>query len=82
MWKWLDVLFGRSMAGKDESLHADMADELRRNRRQGSDAAALLMVPGIADPGDEALGPGPGASGAGEPGGIDGGSCGGSCGAV
>lgn len=82
MWKWLDVLFGRSMAGKDESLHADMADELRGKRRQGSDAAALLMVPGIADPGDEASGPGSGASGAGEPGAIDGGSCGGSCGAV
>lgn len=73
MWKWLQTLFGGSA---DATLGDDMAEEVRRKRRDGSDSSALLMMPVV---GSE--GPDTDASGSdGGAGGSDGGSCGASCG--
>ena len=75
MWKWLQTLFERSP--DDATLRDDVADEVRRKRRDGSDGAALLMMmPAVGSEGSDgdASGGGAGAS--------DGGGCGASCGSA
>ena len=74
MWKWLQTLFGGSV---DEAiLRDDVADEVRRKRRDGSDSSALLMMPAVAPDGsDTDASDGDGGAGA-----SDGGACGASCG--
>lgn len=78
MWKWLQTLFGKSV--DEATLRDDVAGELRKRRRDGSDGAALLMVPGVA--GGDASGSDTDASGGadGGAGAFDGGGCGASCG--
>jgi len=76
MWKWLQTLFGGS--GDEATLGDDMAEEVRRKRRDGSDSSALLMMPAVGS-----KEPDPDSSGSdGGAGGSDGGSCGASCGAA
>ena len=73
MWKWLQTLFARST---DEAIRDNMAEEVRKKRRDGSDAAALMMMPAVGPEGSDTDAPdsdgGAGAS--------DGGVCGASCG--
>lgn len=74
MWKWLQTLFGGS-AG-EVTLSDDVAEEVRRKRRDGSDSSALLMMPAVGPDGSDPDGSGSdgGASAS------DGGGCGASCG--
>ena len=74
MWKWLQTLFGGS--ANEATLGDDLAEEVRRKRRDGSDSAALLMMPAVAPDGSDT----DASHGDGGAGGSDGGSCGASCG--
>ena len=71
MWKWLQTLFG---SADEAALRDDVAEEVRRKRRDGSDSAPLLMLPAVAPEGSDASGSDGGA------GASDGGVCGASCG--
>lgn len=74
MWKWLQTLFGGS-AG-EATLGDDVAEEVRRKRRDGSDSSALLMMPAVGPSGSDTD-----ASGSdGGAGASDSGGCGASCG--
>ena len=74
MWKWLQTLFGGS-AG-EATLGDDVAEEVRRKRRDGSDSSALLMMPAVGPDRSETD-----ASGSdGGAGASDSGGCGASCG--
>lgn len=77
MWKWLQTLIGKS--ADEATLRDDMAEEVRRKRRDGSDGAALLMMPAVGPEGSDtdASGSDGGAGGGGV---SDGGGCGASCG--
>ena len=74
MWKWLQTLFGGS--ADEATLRDDMAGEVRRKRRDGSDSSALLMMPAVA-PGESDI---DGSGSDGGAGASDGGGCGASCG--
>ena len=74
MWKWLQTLFGAS--ADEATLGDDVADEVRRKRRDGSDSSALLMMPAVAPDGSDT----DGSDGDGGTGASDGGACGASCG--
>ncbi len=74
MWKWLRTMFAAS--ADEATLGDDMAEEVHRKRRDGSDSSALLMMPAVAPDGSDT-------DAAGSDGGAgvsDGGSCGASCG--
>ena len=74
MWKWLQTLFGGS--ADEATLGDDMAEEVRRKRRDGSDSSALLMMPAVApNRSENDLSDSDGGAGS-----SDGGSCGASCG--
>ena len=73
MWKWLQTLFGGH--ADEATLGGDMAEEVRRKRRDGADSSALLMMPAVAPDGSDTD-----ASDSDGDGGSDGGSCGASCG--
>lgn len=74
MWKWLQALFGGS--DNETALSDDVAEEVRRKRRDGSDSSALLMVPAVGPKGSDTD-----ASGSdGGAGSSDGSVCGASCG--
>ena len=74
MWKWLQTLFGGSV--DEATLGDDVADEVGRKRRDGSDSSALLMMPAVAPDGsDTDASDSDGSAGA-----SDGGACGASCG--
>ena len=76
MWKWLQTLFGASV--DEATLGDDMAEEVRRKRRDGSDSSALLMIPAVAPDGsDTDASDSDGGAGA-----SDAGGCGASCGGV
>ena len=76
MWKWLQTLFGGSV--DEATLGDDMAEEVRRKRRDGSDSSALLMIPAVAPDGsDTDASDSDGGAGA-----SDAGGCGASCGGV
>lgn len=74
MWKWLQTLLGGS-AG-EATLSDDVAEEVRRKRRDGSDSSALLMMPAVGPDGSDtdASDSDDGASAS------DSGGCGASCG--
>lgn len=76
MWKWLQTLFGGS--ADEATLGDDMAEEVRRKRRDGSDGSALLMMPAVAPDGSD-TDASDSDSGAGA---SDAGGCGASCGGV
>lgn len=44
MWKWLQTLFGGSV--DEATLGDEVAEEVRRKRRDGSDSSALLIDAG------------------------------------
>lgn len=74
MWKWLQTLFGGS--ADEATLRNDVAEEVRRKRRDGSDGSALLMMPAVGAEGSDTDSSGSdGGAGA-----SDGGGCGASCG--
>lgn len=79
MWKWLQTLFG-GFAG-EVTLSDDVAEEVRRKRRDGSDSSALLMMPAVGPDGSDTDGSDTDGSGSdGGAGASDGGGCGASCG--
>ena len=74
--KWLQTLFGGS--ADEATLSDDMAEEVRRKRRDGSDSSALLMMPAVAPDGSDT----DASDSDGGAGGSDAGGCGASCGGV